>query len=105
MLIKFFKKFTSLKKERDELLAEAKLEAQNITFKAQERGKERFRPTSLRLKRDWPIAKSKLRKKIMLLIGKDSLSKMSKIILKQSKRNRTEKGSVVTKVRKNSRIN
>ena len=40
MLIKFFKKFTSLKKERDELLAEAKLEAQNITFKAQEEARK-----------------------------------------------------------------
>ena len=36
MLIKFFKKFISLKKERDELLTKAKQEAQNITFKAQE---------------------------------------------------------------------
>ncbi|MEK7177524.1 MAG: ribonuclease Y [Patescibacteria group bacterium] len=36
MLIKFFKKFTSLKKERDELLAKARIEAQTITFKAQE---------------------------------------------------------------------
>ena len=36
MLIKFFKKFTSLKKERDELLAKARTEAQTITFKAQE---------------------------------------------------------------------
>ena len=36
MLMKFFKKFTSLKKERDELLAKARTEAQNITFKAQE---------------------------------------------------------------------
>ncbi|MEK7522711.1 MAG: Rnase Y domain-containing protein, partial [Patescibacteria group bacterium] len=34
--MKFFKKFTSLKKERDELLAKARTEAQNITFKAQE---------------------------------------------------------------------
>jgi len=40
MLIKFFKKFTSLKKERDELLAKAKLEAQNITFKAQEEARK-----------------------------------------------------------------
>ncbi len=36
MLVKFFKKFTSLKKERDELLAKARIEAQTITFKAQE---------------------------------------------------------------------
>jgi len=36
MLVKFFKKFTSLKKERDELLSRAKLEAQNIIYKAQE---------------------------------------------------------------------
>ncbi len=36
MLVKFFKKFTSLKKERDELLAKAKQEAQTITYKAQE---------------------------------------------------------------------
>src|SRR3989344_4712400 len=36
MLVKFFRKFTSLKKEREELLAKAKQEAQNITFKAQE---------------------------------------------------------------------
>ncbi len=36
MLVKFFKKFTSLKKERDELLAKARTEAQTITFKAQE---------------------------------------------------------------------
>lgn len=36
MLVKFFKKFTSLKKERDELLAKARSEAQVITFKAQE---------------------------------------------------------------------
>lgn len=40
MLIKFFKKFTSLKKERDELLSKAKLEAQNITFKAQEEARK-----------------------------------------------------------------
>jgi len=36
MLVKFFKKFTSLKREREELLAKAKQEAQTITFKAQE---------------------------------------------------------------------
>src|SRR3989338_1247820 len=36
MLVKFFRKFTSLKKERDELLSKAKQEAQTITFKAQE---------------------------------------------------------------------
>jgi len=36
MLMKFFKKFTSLKKERDELLAKARIEAQTITYKAQE---------------------------------------------------------------------
>jgi ribonucrease Y len=36
MLQKFFKKFTSLKKEREELLAKARNEAQIITFKAQE---------------------------------------------------------------------
>src|SRR3989338_7757657 len=36
MLVKFFRKFTSLKKEREELLAKAKQEAQTITFKAQE---------------------------------------------------------------------
>ncbi|HEX7543025.1 MAG TPA: Rnase Y domain-containing protein, partial [Patescibacteria group bacterium] len=36
MLQKFFKKFTSLKKERDELLAKANQEAQTIAFKAQE---------------------------------------------------------------------
>lgn len=36
MLQKFFKKFISLKKERDELLTKAKQEAQSITFKAQE---------------------------------------------------------------------
>ena len=34
--MKFFKKFTSLKKERDELLAKARIEAQTITYKAQE---------------------------------------------------------------------
>ena len=36
MLVKFFKKFTSLKREREELLVKAKQEAQTITFKAQE---------------------------------------------------------------------
>lgn len=36
MLVKFFKKFTSLKKERDELMSKAKQEVQVITFKAQE---------------------------------------------------------------------
>lgn len=36
MLVKFFKKFTSLKKEREELLAKARTEAQTITYKAQE---------------------------------------------------------------------
>src|SRR3990167_5776742 len=36
MLVKFFRKFTSLKKEREELLAKAKQEAQTITYKAQE---------------------------------------------------------------------
>jgi ribonuclease Y len=36
MLQKFFRKFSSLKKEREDLLAKAKQEAQNITFKAQE---------------------------------------------------------------------
>ena len=36
MLVKFFKKFTFFKKEREELLAKAKQEAQTITFKAQE---------------------------------------------------------------------
>ncbi|MFA6081251.1 MAG: ribonuclease Y [Patescibacteria group bacterium] len=40
MLIKFFKKFTSLKKERDELLAKARNEAQTITFKAQEEARK-----------------------------------------------------------------
>ncbi|EKE15110.1 MAG: hypothetical protein ACD_12C00146G0010 [uncultured bacterium] len=40
MLVKFFKKFTSLKKERDELLAKAKLEAQSITLKAQEEARK-----------------------------------------------------------------
>lgn len=40
MLIKFFKKFTSLKKERDELLAKARTEAQAITFKAQEEARK-----------------------------------------------------------------
>ncbi|MEK7495025.1 MAG: ribonuclease Y [Patescibacteria group bacterium] len=40
MLIKFFKKFTSLKKERDELLAKARTEAQTITFKAQEEARK-----------------------------------------------------------------
>lgn len=40
MLIKFFKKFTSLKKERDELLAKARVEAQNITYKAQEEARK-----------------------------------------------------------------
>src|SRR3989339_1702355 len=36
MLVKFFKKFTSLKREREELLVKAKQEAQTITYKAQE---------------------------------------------------------------------
>jgi len=40
MLIKFFKKFTSLKKERDELLVKARTEAQTITFKAQEEARK-----------------------------------------------------------------
>lgn len=40
MLQKFFKKFTSLKRERDELLAKAKQEAQTITFKAQEEARK-----------------------------------------------------------------
>ena len=40
MLQKFFKKFTSLKKEREELLAKAKQEAQAITFKAQEEARK-----------------------------------------------------------------
>ncbi|MFA6017043.1 MAG: ribonuclease Y [Patescibacteria group bacterium] len=40
MLVKFFKKFTSLKKERDELLSKAKTEAQTITFKAQEEARK-----------------------------------------------------------------
>ena len=40
MLMKFFKKFTSLKKERDELLSKAKLEAQTITYKAQEEARK-----------------------------------------------------------------
>jgi ribonucrease Y len=40
MLVKFFKKFTSLKKERDELLSKAKIEAQTITFKAQEEARK-----------------------------------------------------------------
>ena len=40
MLMKFFKKFTSLKKERDELLAKAKQEAQAITYKAQEEARK-----------------------------------------------------------------
>lgn len=40
MLQKFFKKFTSLKKERDELLAKAKQEAQLITLKAQEEARK-----------------------------------------------------------------
>jgi ribonuclease Y len=40
MLMKFFKKFTSLKKERDELLAKAKQEAQAITLKAQEEARK-----------------------------------------------------------------
>lgn len=40
MLVKFFKKFTSLKKERDELLAKARTEAQTITFKAQEEARK-----------------------------------------------------------------
>ena len=40
MLVKFFKKFTSLKKERDELLAKAKIEAQAITYKAQEEARK-----------------------------------------------------------------
>jgi len=38
--MKFFKKFTSLKKERDELLAKAKQEAQAITYKAQEEARK-----------------------------------------------------------------
>lgn len=38
--MKFFKKFTSLKKERDELLAKAKQEAQAITLKAQEEARK-----------------------------------------------------------------
>ncbi|MEK7634087.1 MAG: ribonuclease Y [Patescibacteria group bacterium] len=40
MLIKFFKKFTSLKREREELLTKAKQEAQTITFKAQEEARK-----------------------------------------------------------------
>ncbi len=40
MLVKFFKKFISLKKERDELLAKAKQEAQTITYKAQEEARK-----------------------------------------------------------------
>ena len=36
MLVKFFKKFTSLKREREELLAKAKQEAQVIVLKAQD---------------------------------------------------------------------
>jgi ribonuclease Y len=40
MLMKFFKKFTSLKKERDELLAKARTEAQAITIKAQEEARK-----------------------------------------------------------------
>ncbi|MEK7597112.1 MAG: ribonuclease Y [Patescibacteria group bacterium] len=40
MLVKFFKKFTSLKKERDELLAKARTEAQTITYKAQEEARK-----------------------------------------------------------------
>lgn len=40
MLVKFFKKFTSLKKERDELLAKAKQEAQLIALKAQEEARK-----------------------------------------------------------------
>ena len=40
MLVKFFKKFTSLKKERDELLVKAKQEAQAITYKAQEEARK-----------------------------------------------------------------
>lgn len=40
MLQKFFKKFTSFKKEREELLAKAKQEAQAITLKAQEEARK-----------------------------------------------------------------
>lgn len=40
MLQKFFKKFTSLKKERDELLAKAKQETQTIILKAQEEARK-----------------------------------------------------------------
>jgi len=40
MLQKFFKKFTSLKREREELLAKAKQEAQAITLKAQEEARK-----------------------------------------------------------------
>ncbi len=40
MLVKFFKKFTSFKKEREELLAKAKQEAQAITLKAQEEARK-----------------------------------------------------------------
>lgn len=40
MLIKFFKKFTSLKKERDELLLKAKQEAQSLIIKAQEEARK-----------------------------------------------------------------
>ena len=40
MLVKFFKKFTSLKKERDELLTKAKQEAQTIAYKAQEEARK-----------------------------------------------------------------
>jgi ribonucrease Y len=40
MLMKFFKKFTSLKREREELLAKAKQEAQTITLKAQEEARK-----------------------------------------------------------------
>ncbi len=40
MLVKFFKKFTSLKKEREELLVKAKQEAQAITLKAQEEARK-----------------------------------------------------------------
>jgi ribonuclease Y len=36
MLQKFFRKFSSLKKEREELLVKAKQEAQSLTFKAQD---------------------------------------------------------------------
>ena len=40
MLIKFFKKFTSLKKERDELLLKAKQEGQSLIIKAQEEARK-----------------------------------------------------------------